>query len=265
MKKIHTLPLCVAAMACLWHQAAAAQENPGNEVQPSRWSIALDVAVWDNAYAGRGTQVLPFPMIQFNGDTLFVHGMSGGVHLFKNDSFTVDAILTPAFYQMSAKDFDRSKLAARGVNRDDLDNRDLSIDAGFSASWHGSAGRLQLDVKTDISGNSEGPAYSLKYGYPFQLAGFHVTPFVGVDFLSSKVADYYYGIHTDEVGRGVPGYTPGAALIPNAGVALMHPLGQKWSFSIGGQFGHLPDKIRDSPLVDENRSTSVFVGFNRSL
>lgn len=265
MKKFHAVPLSAAVLVCMWSKASIAQDSASNEPQPSRWSIALDVAVWDNAYAGRGTQVLPFPIFQFNGDTVFIHGMSGGLHLLNNDSFTIDAILTPAFYQMSAKDFDRNKLATRGINRDDLDNRDLSIDAGFSASWHGDAGRLQLDVKTDISGNSEGPAYTLRYAYPFQVSGFRVTPFVGVDFLSSKVANYYYGIHPDEESRGVPGYKPGASLIPNAGVAVMHPLGKKWSFSIGGQFGHLPDKIRESPLVDQNRSTSVFVGINRSL
>jgi outer membrane protein len=265
MKKIYALALTMAVSACMWTQASNAQQAASDTPAPSRWSIGLGIAVLNNAYAGRGTQVLPFPMINFDGDRLFLHGISSGVHLMKSDSFTIDAVLSPGLNDMPAKDFSRSELANRGINRDDLDNRDLSIDAGFAATWHGAAGRLQLEAKTDISGNSEGAVYSLKYAYPFQVWGFRVTPTVGADFLSNKVADYYYGIHPDEVSRGVPGYRPGGSLIPGAGVTLLRPLGKKWSFSISGQFSHLPGKISASPLVDENRAGSLFIGFSRAL
>lgn len=260
-----TLTLAILAPVSAWAQSADTQTASSDSAQVSRWSVGLGIAVFDNAYVGRGTQVLPIPMVQYQGNRLFMNGISGGVHLLKDDAFSIDAVLSPGLNQMPAKDFNRTELAERGIDRDALDNRDISVLAGFSAAWHGSAGRLQLDAKADIAGSAGGAVYSLKYSYPFQLWGFRVAPTLGVDFLSSQMADYYYGIHADEQRRGVPAYSPGGSMIPGAGVSLMRPLGKKWSLLINGQFNHLPEKISDSPLVSGSQAGSVYIGVSRAL
>jgi len=265
MKKLCSCLLIMLMPASVWAQSTTASDDQADAATASRWRLGLGVAVSDNAYIGQGSKVTPFPLVDFEGDRFFFRGITGGIHLLKSDGFVVDAIITTGFNNIDASDFDRAALARRGINRNDLEDRDRSIDAGFAASWTGRLGQLKAVAKTDISGSSEGAEYSLEYGYPLQWGGFRITPTVGATFLSSKVADYYYGIHPDEVRRGVPGYEPGGALIPQVGVNLTRPIGAKWALMIGARYSVLPDKISNSPLIDGSHGSSVLVGFSRAL
>jgi len=265
MKKLSCLALIALMPAAAWAQSTAAPDDSTDPTTASRWRLGLGVAVFNNGYVGRGSQVLPLPIVDYAGDRFFIHGIMGGVHLLKSDGFVVDAIITPGFNNIDASDFSRADLARRGINRSDLQNRDISVDAGFAATWTGGLGQLKAVAKTDISGNSNGAEYSLEYGYPLQWDGFKITPNVGATFLSAKVADYYYGIHPEEVRRGVPGYTPGGSLIPDVGVNVIRPLGPKWALMINVKYNALPNKISNSPLIDSSHGTAVMVGFSRAF
>jgi outer membrane protein len=265
MKKSRILFFALLTPASVWAQSVASPSDQTEPTGASRWQFGLGAAVSNNAYAGQGSKVTPFPLIVYQGDRFFIQGITGGVHLLKSDGFVVDAIVTTGFNNIDASDFSRAELARRGIDRDDLVDRKRSIDAGFAASWTGSFGQLKAVAKTDVSGNSEGAEYSVEYGYPMHWGGFRITPTVGAVFLSSKVADYYYGIHPEEVRRGAPGYTPGGSLIPQVGVGLVRPIGDKWTFMINAKYTALPDKISNSPLVDGNHGTTVLVGFSRAF
>lgn len=265
MKKLCACFLIVLLPASAWAQSTAAPDDQADAATASRWRLGLGVVVTDNAYVGQGSKVTPFPLVEYEGDRFFFRGITGGAHLLKYNGLVVDAIVTTGFNNIDADDFSRADLARRGINRSDLEDRDRSIDAGFAATWTGSLGQLKAIAKTDISGNSKGAEYSLEYGYPMQWSGFRITPTAGATFLSSKVADYYYGIHPDEVRRGVPGYEPGGALIPQVGVNVIRPIGAKWALMINVRYNVLPDKISNSPLIDGSHGSSVLVGIGRAL
>ncbi|HEX7816877.1 MipA/OmpV family protein [Dyella sp.] len=265
MKKSCSLLLALLMPASVWAQSASSSDDPTTPVNTSHWQLGLGVAASDNAYVGQGSKITPFPLVVYQGDRFFIQGITAGVHLLKSDGVAIDAIVTTGFNNVDANDFSRADLARRGINRNDLDDRDRSIDAGFAASWTGRFGQLRAVAKTDISGNSEGAEYSLEYGYRMHWAGFTITPNVGAVFLSSKVADYYYGIHSDERRRGVPGYVPGGSLIPQAGIGVVRPIGDKWTLLINAKYTELPDKISHSPLVDGSHGTTVLIGFSRAL
>jgi outer membrane protein len=256
--------LLLASPAAAWAQSTAFQ-NDQDESAASRWRLGLGVVASDNAYAGRSTQLTPFPLVEYEGERVFFRGITGGVHLFRASGLEVDAIASLGLNAIDADDFGRARLARRGIDRHDLQDRKRSIDAGLAATWSGSAGRFRLEAKSDVSGHSKGQQYVFNYAYPLHLGGFAVAPGVGATFLSAKVADYYYGIHAKEVRRGVPGYRPGSALIPEAGVTVSHALGAKWDVQFRARYSVLPDKISDSPLVDGGHGASVFVGFSRAF
>jgi outer membrane protein len=265
MTKVFACLCLVLLPVSAWAQSTVPPQDPTDGSAPSRWRIGVGVVAADNAYVGRGSQITPFPVVQYEGERFFFRGIMGGVHLLRSDDFTVDAIVTTGFNTIDARDFSASALARRGIDRDDLQDRERSIHAGFAGTWKGSAGQLQLQAKTDISGTNEGQEYSLKYGYALRMSGFTITPTVGATFLSRNVADYYYGIHPAEVARGVPNYQPGGALIPEFGVSLVRPIGASWALLVNAQYRALPDKISNSPLVDGDRATSLFVAISRAL
>ncbi|WP_049621176.1 MipA/OmpV family protein [Frateuria defendens] len=265
MKKLCCGLLAATLPVCAWAQSTTASQDATDASPPSRWRLGVGVVAVDNSYVGVGTRLTPFPLVSFEGERFFFRGISGGAHLWKAGGFTLDAIVGTGFNNVSASDFSRSALARRGIDRSDLDNRNRSIDVGFAGSWRGEAGQFRLEAKTDVSGQSKGQEYAARYSYPLHWGRFTITPNAGATYLSSKVANYYYGIHPEEERRGVPGYRPNGALIPDVGVNVARPLGGRWMLMLNAKYSALPSKISDSPLIDGSRATSVFVAISRAL
>ncbi|MFC3654075.1 MipA/OmpV family protein [Dyella humi] len=264
MRKIYPLTLLMMVSASALAQSTPSSEDQGEEHTPPL-RVGLGIVASDQGYAGQSTQITPFPLIDYEGHRFFVRGATGGAHLVKFDGVVIDAIVTAGFTSINERDFSRTDLARRGVNRDDLQDRKHSIDAGVAATWKSVAGQVRVVAKSDISGSSEGQEYSVEYGYPFHFAGFKITPSVGATFLSRKVADYYYGIHPQEVLRGVPAYEPGGSLISEVSVGLTRPIGEKWALMMSATYTSLPDKISHSPLVDSSHGSTVMIGFTRAF
>src|ERR1700742_3487559 len=70
--------------------AAAAQES---SAPPDRWALGLGAAAIDSPYAGEGERIRAFPLITYEGERVFLRGISGGVHLLQSGGFSIDAIL----------------------------------------------------------------------------------------------------------------------------------------------------------------------------
>ncbi|WP_329743368.1 MipA/OmpV family protein [Dyella sp. A6] len=268
MKKIGLYVLMTALPLCARVHAQSSTEGAeAMRGSSPQWQLGVGVISSDHAYAGSGSQITPIPLVDYEGKRFFFREVEGGVHLWKSAqrNFTIDAIIAPGFNNINANEFSRDVLARRGINRDDLDNRYRSIDVGLAATIRGAVGQFHLEAKSDVSGNSKGPEFSLQYGYPMQWGRLHIEPSVSATFLSSDVANYYYGIHRDEIIRGVPGYQPGGALIPAASVSIARPVGAKWVLMFNAKVQVLPSKIKDSPLVDRSYGSSVFVGIARKF
>src|SRR5690606_12268509 len=100
---------------------------------------------------------------------------------------------------IDADDFGAAALARRGVDRRLLEDRDDSVDVGIGATWKGAAGKLDLDVRADVAGASDGYALALDYSRPLALGRATLVPSVGVVRLSAGMADYYYGTLDKEI------------------------------------------------------------------
>jgi outer membrane protein len=249
--------------------AAPAPESPPADAQrrAPRLSLGLGVAIASPLYAGEDRDIRGLPMIAYNGERFFWRGIGGGMHLINRDGFSVDATLSARPGAIKRKDFGVSELAERGIDRALLDNRDYGVDLGMGATWRSAMGELEVGVKADVSGASEGFEGSVKYGYPMRLGGTRITPNAGVSFMSKKLANYYFGTLDAEVARGVVNYKPGSATVPVIGIDAMHPLAGNWLVVGGLAYRFLPAKLTDSPLVerDTNGRTSLYVGVSRGF
>ncbi|WP_081832509.1 MipA/OmpV family protein [Pseudomonas sp. Ant30-3] len=265
---ILSVMLCaVSGMAKAEISGSDATSVSTRQTQESRWGLGLGAAVSSGVYAGEGTQVTPFPLISYDSERFFWRGIAGGAHLFKRDDFAIDATLSARMDGIDRSDFGRRELAERGIDRSLLEDRDDAIDLGIAATWTGDLGQLELDVKGDISNATDGYEAGLKYGYPMQWGKNSITPNVGISFLSKKLANYYYGTLPVEVDRGVIDYRPGSATVQHVGLDFVRPFADRWAFIANVSYEHLPGKITDSPLVDEdtNGSMSAFFGISRGF
>lgn len=237
------------------------------DIAPSRWSLGIAGGIRNEMYTGEGNHTRVIPFFGYEGERFYLRGLTAGYHLIQNDSFVFDGFISGRLDAMDADDFGRRELARRGINRDLLEDRDDSVDAGVSASWRGSAGEIQLELKADIADVSGGYEADLSYRYPMQAGGWLFTPSVGVTALSKDLANYYYGTLDEEVARGVVSYRPGSVTIPHVGVTVAKPFAQKWRFITNLSYQVLPDEISDSPLIADNTDGvgTLFFGVSRSF
>ena len=261
------LSVVVPAAVVLLSAATGAFAQPRPEPGASTWGVGVAVVGRTDIYAGESSKIGAVPLVSYEGEKFFWRGIGGGYHLLSRDGFTLDATLSVRFGGIKKEDFGAAELAARGINRNLLEDRDRGLDLGISGAFKGTMGVVELALKADASGTSKGFETSAKYSYPLQWGSAMVTPHVAVAHQSSKMANYYYGTLDAEVARGVVNYKPGSAVIPRIGVDLMQPFADKWMLTGGLTYSALPGKIRNSPLVDKDVKgvRSVFAGVSRKF
>ncbi|SEN06920.1 outer membrane protein [Duganella sp. CF517] len=259
--------LLFAVLSAVSTVATAQDGGAGQPSQAPRWGLGVGAAVSDSVYAGEGTRVTPFPLVSYEGERLFWRGISGGAHLLRSGGFTLDATLSARVDGIDRDDFGRTELAARGVDRSLLEDRDDGADLGLAGGWRGAAGQVEVGVKGDITSASKGYEASLKYGYPVQWGRTKITPNVGVSHLSKKLANYYFGTLPQEVARGLVDYRPGSATVARIGIDVVRPFAERWVFIGNVSYKRLPGKLADSPLVEKDTDgvVSAFIGVSRGF
>jgi outer membrane protein len=253
LQPMHKL-LFVSTLMALPIAASAQQQDA------SGWGIGAGAAAIDSPYAGEDIRIRPIPLLSYEGERFFFRGATGGYHFIHTPAVSFDFIGAARLDGIDVEDLGVDELAARGIDRRLLEDRDDQLDAGLGLSWRGGLGELQLRAVTDVTDTSSGQEMSLTYSYRMQMGSFTVTPLVGIAYLSEDLANYYYGTLDEEVSRGVVDYKPGSAVTTQAGVNLMRPIGEHWAMMGSVRYTMLPDELSDSPLIESDSSASMFLG-----
>ena len=267
------LLLALACLSCITASARADNGDPEPEqaenyqlLEPSGLSLGVAVVSSTGVRLGEDQRTLVVPVLGYEGERMFLRGISGGVHVFKRNGVELDLLVAARLDSWDARDLDAVQLAARGIDRSLLVDRDRGIEAGLGLVWKGSAGRLGLELRTDVSNASSG--YEAKLGYSFAVPAGKglLAPGVGVSYWSSKLSEYYYGTLPEEEAAGVPAYRPGDALVPNVSLGYLRALPGRWRLFGIVEYQWLPGGIVHSPLAEGDRGVpSLFVGVSRSF
>lgn len=253
--------LLVLALAASGLAALPASAQSG----PPRWSAGLGTMVSDSPYAGEGQRVRLFPYLAWEGERAYLRGPDLGLRLWLSGPMRVDVALSARLDGFEARDLGRRELAANGIDRALLDDRSDSVDAALSATWSGESLEFKAEARQDIAGASEGSELRLRLGLPQRAGAWRWTPYVQARWLSSDLADYYYGLSDREVQRGLPAYRPGSAWQPEAGLGLFRGFRSGWFTVASLRLGHLPGALADSPLIESRRETSLFMAIGRGF
>lgn len=246
--------LLVATLTALPAAAFAQQQDA------ARWGVGAGVAAIDSPYAGEDIRIRPIPLLSYEGEKVFFRGPTGGYHFVDGPVFSFDLLGALRFDGIDMEDLGVAELAARGIDRNLLEDRDDQFDAGIGLSWRGRLGEVQFRAVSDLTDTSGGQEVSLTYSYRVQAGLFAITPLVGVSYLSDDLANYYYGTLDEEVARGVVDYKPDAVVITQVGINVMRPLGKHWAMLGSVRYMLLPDELADSPLIESDTSGSAFLG-----
>ncbi|MBP6748601.1 MAG: MipA/OmpV family protein [Xanthomonadaceae bacterium] len=256
---------CFVLFAFSPFAALAGSGDAGDDGRDSRWTLGIGASARAPLYLGEKGLRFAFPFVDYQGDRVYFSGDALGIRLLDREHLSINVFVAAHAEGMDAEDLSRSELAVRGIDRNSLDDREFGADAGVSVAWRGIAGEFVADARTDVSGVSKGHQASLDYRYPFKIGRTALIPGIGATLLSKNVANYYYGISSKEIARGIVAYRPGEVVVPHAGLAVAVELNERWSLFSGARVDAFPNEIRASPIIDEDADVvpSAFVAVAR--
>lgn len=207
-------------------------------------SAGLGVHVWDGGYRDTAPQVSPAPAMNIETDHFYFKGLEAGGYLVKTDAHRLTLGVSYMGLGFDAGDSDDARMKK-------LDDRDGSFFANVTYVWRSQLGQIIASVGADISGKSEGFMSDVSWLKRFDMAGFGVTPQVGVLFTSKQFNDYYYGIsHAESKRSGLDAYSADAGVSPYFRLIGDYRISEKFSVYAEGTVRSLSKEIKDSPMVD---------------
>ncbi|WP_298447121.1 MipA/OmpV family protein [uncultured Marinobacter sp.] len=192
------------------------------------------------------------PLYLYEGKWLFAHGTSAGAHLVKSDWLKVDLL---AKYRFNRLESDASPYFSG------IDDRDQTVDMGFSATFFGDWGSLSATWANDVLGVHNGYEWDFTYSYPWESGRWSFTPFVSYVYQDSDLTDYYYGVDANEARADRPAYEPDSAAFWRAGVNTSYQATPRLLLFTNVASEHVDSEIYNSPLVDESQLVSATFGF----
>jgi len=236
--------------------AAFGRGTNESEYRPADMFMAGGGAViTQNPYKGIGTESRGIPLFLYKTNRFSLYGPIVDYSLFENDNWSASAIAKVRFEGFDEED-------SRYLSG--MDDREWTFELGGALSRTFDWGRLMADFSADVLGEHEGYELDLSYSYDFNgafnLPALRVTPSIGVNYRSSRLNDYYYGVRSSEAIAGRPQYDAGDSSGLTTGLRLNYRLDDRWSLMGMAFLEWLGDEITDSPIVDEDYVASFLVG-----
>ncbi len=226
------------------------------DTAPPRWTVGVLAIDRDAPYRGLDENPIVAPLVRYEGEKFFFRGTRGGVRLVKSDTyeFTVFGQVRLDGYDPKDSDFLTG-----------MEKRKASVDVGVASTWTSQkVGQFELSVAGDALNRSGGIEAVAGWNGLFRAGGWSFIPGASVSWKNADLIDYYYGVRANEVRPGRAAYSGRSALTPEVSMLATHKLGERWSLFARASYAWLPTEITDSPIVDSNSTTGLFLGVGYS-
>ena len=223
------------------------------------WSLGASALHATSPYKGADDKTLPLPIVNYDGDSVYLQGLSAGYYLWNDpqNQLSLTAQYSPFGFKPSSNDYGYMK---------HLDRRDGTVMAGLRYKYTSQWGIIRAAYLGDILDNSNGFTADLAYLYPFSRDQLTILPGIGANWDSSNQNDYYYGVSRSESRRsGLNAYEAGSGWSPYAELTAIYALNENWKASVMARYTRLSDAVKDSPMVDAKSATLVGVGMTYSF
>lgn len=222
-----------------------------------RLGLGVGVVAQSSPYRNSGGVIVrPIPAISYVGDRLQILGLGIRYGFFKSKGIGLAATVG---YRFGAYDESDSSFL-RGLD----DRRDTvmggvafksTLPAGFS---------LSLGYEHDLLDRAGGGGIGrMSLDKSFQFGILTVAPQLAVNWLSSNLTHYEYGVSADRATVTRDAYSPGDAFVVDAGAGCFIELSDSWNLIVNGTISFLPSQLSDSPIVGQSHVIRGFIAINR--
>ena len=208
-----------------------------------RYSGADDYRVWP----------VPLADLEF-GDFAYINYWQAGVYVAATGDKKLGlAIIAAPRIGFNSSDGDR--LAG-------MMKRKSSLEIGMSVDYAIGAGGISLGYLHDVTGASKGGVARLVGGRRFEITEhLGVAGFLEFDWLSAKVANYYYGVDANESTPSRPFFQPGSDTNSTLGMHFNYDFGRRSTVLFGYEGTLLGSTISDSPIVVKRFNNLFYIGY----
>ena len=217
-------------------------------------------ALVDSRYSGAaGYQTFPVPLASLEfGDFAYIDYWQAGLYFLGNQDKTLGLAIV-ATPRLGFNSSDGPRLAGMMA-------RKSSIETGLSIDYGSDNAGVSLGYLHDITGASDGGLVRLLVFKRMDITEhFGVEAFLGLERLSSKVANYYFGVGSNETTAARPFYQPGTATDLNAGLHFNYDFGRKSTILFGYEATRLGDSLANSPIAERRVTNFFYVGYGWRL
>jgi outer membrane protein len=265
-------------------------------VEIGKWELSLGVGAGIRTNPLEATPDIPLfliPEVNYNGERFFIQNLDFGFILWESETQQLNLLATPSydqvyFHRWSPSNFfiDSNGFATTGKGSTDdedlpvidtggdkeliapgfkdvqtrqLRNRRMAGLGGIEYSVTTALVDLQLQYVTDFTGVHDGDEVRVTLAKYWSTGRHQISASVGAIWQSSEVINYYYGVTEPEADlRGT--YSTDAVLTPVARVEWNYQLTERWDLRFLANYRQLPDEISASPLINDNKVITVFIG-----
>jgi MipA family protein len=217
--------------------------------------IGAGVFAGENTVGHRHVITWPFPLVSIRySDWAYWHLVGGGIWALQSPDRTLKLGIGLGVRGGWRSDDDDSLLHG-------MADRHISLDGSINAEWRNPIVTIRVSYFHDILGISDGDGAMLRLSRAVPIGQkFMLTPFVGVEWLSNRLVNYYYGIRPEEVTPNRPEYRGRDTVNLRAGLSAAYRLSESWSLMGGVHVRRLGDGIYDSPIVLDQYRVYTFFG-----
>jgi outer membrane protein len=249
---------CQSVVHEVWAEEADTKESTEKFVT-GRLGVG---AIVDSRYSGGSSyQAFPVPLasIEIAGGVAYVDYWQAGLYILSNEkkNLGLAIVATP---RLGFGQHDGPLLEGMTTRRSSVE-MGLSVDYGFSETAGISLGYLH-----DVVSASDGSIVRLLgYKHVDFSERFGVDAFVGVERLNARLANYYYGVGSNETTATRAVYQPGSGTDVTAGLHFNYDFGRKSTLLFGYEVTRLGNELADSPIVERRFSNLFYFGYGWRL
>lgn len=265
--------------------AVDCESEPDACVEVGSWqvSVALGYGVRTNPLINNDDiPLIVLPQVSYNGERFFLQNLDMGVILHEDDNQQFNLLITPSydqvfFHRWDVNNFVLSENLSSGpgpgptfgpskdsfhrlIDTEQLRERRMGGLAGFEYARQFGGLDLQVHALQEFTGYHHGQELRVALARHFLQGKHHWVLSGGAIWQSGEVLNYYYGIEEGEGGTQDYRYDPGSGV---SGVVRMdwnYRLSERWSLTLTTAYRHLASGIRQSPIVNDDKVITAFVG-----
>jgi len=200
------------------------------------WGIGFAVRSGSIPYAAQDDTVSSIvPMLFFENEYIFLHGLESGLKLYESDDWRFSAI-TRVHYVDIPEEYQ---------NEIQADTNDVGLQARYKMN-HDQF--IDLEMMSDLDGRTFS---NLRYGASLENGSLDYKPYVQLQWNSSKYNSYYYGLNQESVSSD---------LDTSIGINAKYHIISNFYLLARAEATYLGKEARQSTYVEDDIQGEVYLG-----